>query len=327
MANKKDDAATIAAATDDAAEVESLPPAAKGEGGEAMTDKELGKIQARIELATADFAAMAADSGQFKITWRGSPNYWVGRNTQKAVAICDHIMQASEESADGWFKNVASEVSAHFGVARDGRIYQWVRTENTAWANGILQDPNMAIDWLNHCVSYGINPNLVTISIEHEGYSGKPFTEIQYLATLWLHRYLCNTYDIKPTSNNIVGHNQITAKDRANCPGKAFPWTRLLGDLSDLLAPDYKPPTNNPYPFDPNPNHYTVGEGILAEMTARKEVANGKEEWYTPKPGQEGLLDRSFCWSTNSTQYEAFQTEKGWDIRVFPITGQAKNKA
>jgi N-acetyl-anhydromuramyl-L-alanine amidase AmpD len=38
-------------------------------------------------------------------------------------------MQSSIESADSWFKNVASEVSAHFGVAKDGRVYQWVKVK------------------------------------------------------------------------------------------------------------------------------------------------------------------------------------------------------
>jgi N-acetylmuramoyl-L-alanine amidase len=75
-------------------------------------------------------------------TWHGSPNYWTGRNGQKVIAIVDHIMQATMESADSWFLNPASEVSAHFGVARDGRVYQWVRLSNSAWANGIMNKPD-----------------------------------------------------------------------------------------------------------------------------------------------------------------------------------------
>jgi hypothetical protein len=167
----------------------------------------------------------------YQLIWRGSPNYWAGRKGQSIVAICDHIMQSSIESADSWFKNSASEVSAHFGVARDGRIYQWVRTENTAWANGIVNRANTGIGWLADAIRRGLNPNYLTLSIEHEGLSGQAFPETQYQATLWLHRHLVDGYGVTPDRQHIIGHNQIDSVSRANCPGSAFPWDRLFNDL------------------------------------------------------------------------------------------------
>jgi N-acetyl-anhydromuramyl-L-alanine amidase AmpD len=80
--------------------------------------------------------------GAYKIEWKGSPNFWSGRDGQTAIAICDHIMQGNMDSTNGWFKNRRSDASSHFGVGRDGRIWQWVRVEDIAWANGIMQGPD-----------------------------------------------------------------------------------------------------------------------------------------------------------------------------------------
>jgi N-acetyl-anhydromuramyl-L-alanine amidase AmpD len=175
-------------------------------------------------------------SSDFKIVWKGSPNFWSGRDKAAPIAICNHIMDGTMESTDGWFKNRRSDVSSHFGVARDGRIWQWVKVEDTAWANGILQNPDTSIGWLADCVRNKANPNNFTVSIEHEGRSGVPFTEVQYKATLWLQTYLCRTYKIAADTQHIIGHYQITARDRANCPGSAFPWARLRSDLTNALS-------------------------------------------------------------------------------------------
>lgn len=193
---------------------------------------------ASINVATPPNAFVSATSS-YKLIWRGSPNFWSGRSGQKPLAICDHIMQGTLESSDSWFRNRSSQVSAHFGVGKDGRIWQWVHTQDSAWANGILQSPDTTIDWLAECVRNNINPNHCTLSIEHEGYTGVPFPPEQYKATLWLHRHLCVNYNIIPDRKHIIGHYQITAYDRANCPGKAFPWGQLM---KDLAASGIQPP-------------------------------------------------------------------------------------
>ncbi len=177
----------------------------------------------------------------FHIEWKGSPNFWSGRNGQQAIAICDHIMEGSMAASNDWFKNRRADASSHFGVARDGRIWQWVKVEDTAWANGPMQQPDLSIGWLADCFKNEINPNHRTISIEHEGHSGEAFTEKQYQATLWLHRYLCGLYNIQAERQFIIGHYQIMAHDRAHCPGPAFPWARLMSDLSHTTNP-FTPP-------------------------------------------------------------------------------------
>jgi N-acetyl-anhydromuramyl-L-alanine amidase AmpD len=204
--------------------------------------------------ATAYATATATKPDISRIIWKGSPNHWVGRDNETVVAIVDHIMQGTMESTNGWFKNRRSEVSSHFGVAKDGRIWQWVRTPDAAWGNGIPESPDMSLDWLADGLKKMVNPNNLTVSIEHEGNSGDTFTEEQFQSTLWLHKYLITTYNIQPDRKHIIGHYQISARSRANCPGKGFPWQRLMNELSGMPSPVPIPmPVNTPIPSNTNP--------------------------------------------------------------------------
>lgn len=184
---------------------------------------------------------MREGSKDLDIVWKGTngQNFWTGRDGQTAVAIVDHCMskgadgtRATLESCANWFANPKSEVSAHFGVGKDGRVWQFVELGNTAWANGILEQPDLSLPWLAECVSKKLNPNRRTISIEHEGDSYDTMPEAQYRATLALHRFLIGAAGIRADRRHIVGHYQITARQRANCPGKTFPWERLMNDLA-----------------------------------------------------------------------------------------------
>src|SRR4051794_33839670 len=148
--------------------------------------------------ATATATAVASAVDISRIAWKGSPNHWVGRDNNTVVAIVNHIMQGTMESTNGWFKNRRSDVSAHFGVAKDGRIWQWVRVPDAAWGNGIPESPDLSLDWLADGLKRKINPNNLTVSIEHEGNTGDTFTEEQFQSSLWLHKYLITTYRIVP---------------------------------------------------------------------------------------------------------------------------------
>jgi N-acetylmuramoyl-L-alanine amidase len=184
---------------------------------------------------------MSQPESGLNIVWKGTGghNFWTGRDGETPVAIVDHCMsrgadgtRATLESCAAWFANPTSEVSAHFGVGKDGRVWQFVDLQNTAWANGILEQPDMTLPWLAECVSQKINPNRRTISIEHEGDSPDTMPEAQYRSTLALHRWLVATAGITPDRQHIAGHYQITGRQRANCPGPGFPWSRLLRDLA-----------------------------------------------------------------------------------------------
>lgn len=167
---------------------------------------------------------------------------WKGRGGFLPMAIVEHMMQGSLEETWQYFDGTNPEgeypVSAHYGVARDGRVWQFVDEEDTAWANGVLQNPDTAIDWVKEVYEEQVNCNLVTLAVEYEGFSGEPLTEAQYKAALALHRQLLERWDIEPDTQHIIGHDRLDSLERTANPGPAFPWQRLL---DELVHPEVEP--------------------------------------------------------------------------------------
>lgn len=171
--------------------------------------------------------------------WHPSPNHG-GRDGLLVVAIVMHITDGPLSAVLDWFSRLQSRVSSHFTVAKDGSVYQHVALANAAWGAGIdfrlgydYYRSDRSLPWIDRCWRERINPNLVTVHVEHEGRPGDGLTEPQYAASRDLTRWLCREFDITPTGEFIVGHNRISAVQRANCPGPRFPWLRLLDSLTE----------------------------------------------------------------------------------------------
>lgn len=163
---------------------------------------------------------------EYRIEWVGTPNYTAGRGGRIPLAIVNHITAGLYPGTLSWLQNPQSKASAHYLILKNGRILQLVRDEDTAWANGIVNQPNWPL-------YDGTNPNRYTLSIEHEALAGQSLTDSQYQATLWLHRQLIDKWKIPVSKDTIIGHNRIDTINRANDPGPAFPWERLLADLQN----------------------------------------------------------------------------------------------
>lgn len=159
-----------------------------------------------------------------EIQWVPSPNYWSGRKGRRIIAIVNHITAGLMPGTLSWLCNPGARVSAHYLVAKNGRLYQMVKDENTAWHAGIVNKPTWSL-------YDGSNPNYYTIGIEHEALAGQSLTEAQYQATLELHRLLVQKHSITIDNNHIIGHCQLDTVTRQNDPGTGFPWDRLFKDL------------------------------------------------------------------------------------------------
>ena len=166
---------------------------------------------------------------QFNIEWVGTPNQRQGRGGQKPIAIVNaivnHITAGNFPGCLVWMQNpnTPDKGSAHYLITRTGRILQMVLDENTSNHAGAAKKPNWPL-------YKGTNPNRYTIGIEHEGFDGT-LTDIQYQATLWLHRHLIDKWNIVPGYDTIIGHYRIDSVNRPNCPGPKFPWEQLFSDL------------------------------------------------------------------------------------------------
>ncbi|QGU00153.1 Negative regulator of beta-lactamase expression [Candidatus Syntrophocurvum alkaliphilum] len=174
---------------------------------------------------------------EFKIEWVGTPNYRKGRNGRKPIAIVNHITDGLYPGTLHWMQNPNARVSSHYLVTKDGEIFQLVKDEDTAFTNGVVNQPS----WILYD---GTNPNAYTLTIEHEALAGESLTEKQYQATLWLHNKLIDKWEIPVTRDHIIGHYRIDSVNRPNCPGENFSWDRLFNDLKkgedNVSVPEWK---------------------------------------------------------------------------------------
>lgn len=169
-----------------------------------------------------------------------SPNMWPGRMGYSPRYIINHGTAGTAAGTLEWFQNPVSQVSAHYLVTQAGKIYQFVDEDKSAWANGGVTAGHDAI-W-----SSDINPNLITISIEHEkpdNNNATPLTAAQALASFQLQSRICARWKIPArradASGGITGHYSMDPVNKSQCPG-AYPWNGLFEFLSQTHGEDLK---------------------------------------------------------------------------------------
>lgn len=145
-------------------------------------------------------------------------NYWPGRAGHRVRSIVLHVAEGSEAGVTEWFNNPASEVSAHYLVCKDGRVIQYVRDEDSAWANGRLNRPDLSRPIVAEWVNQGINPNRQTLSIETERYYQERLTGPQLASLRVLVQEKARAYGVPLTRDYVLGHNAIDSVDRPRCP-------------------------------------------------------------------------------------------------------------
>jgi N-acetylmuramoyl-L-alanine amidase len=173
------------------------------------------------------------------IIWKGNKNTnSSSREGHIPFVIVNHVSVGTMSSMDSWFTSPDNQVSsAHFGVAKNGSIHQYVSIDRMAWANGIPKS-QFSRATAKVVADRNVNPNLYTVSIEHEGHDGA-LTEPQFQSSVWLHRhirsYIRQTWgkDVPLDSYHVLGHYQINPVQKPNCPGPNFPWKRLYETLAE----------------------------------------------------------------------------------------------
>ncbi len=104
------------------------------------------------------------------------------------------------------------KVSAHFFIERNGRIVQFVSTEDRAWHAGVSSFCGQ-----EDCNHY-------SIGVELEGCDTLPFAKKQYDSLTTLTRNLMKRYPLI-TKERVVSHAEIALpKGRKTDPGPLFNW-------------------------------------------------------------------------------------------------------
>jgi hypothetical protein len=189
--------------------------------------------------------------------WFGSPNFSTGRAGFRPEAIVIHIMQGTLEDTDSWFGATRSSVSAHYGIGRDGEIHQYVAEGDTAWHAGRVNSPSWPM------IKQGVNPNLYTIGIEHEGHTGDAWTTELLETSSSVIAEVATRWGIRIDADHVVSHASIYAP-KSFCPGSGVQLTNLIARARAKVEAG-------------QPTNFVDMPGTVATRTAvnvRKGVAN-----------------------------------------------------
>jgi N-acetyl-anhydromuramyl-L-alanine amidase AmpD len=157
------------------------------------------------------------------LKWKKDSKF--GKNTPKNIII-HHALhnKCTIQDVHRWHLDKGwAGFGYHFFVDKHGAIY---KGRNIEW-NGA------------HCKENGMNENSIGICVEgcYTDYSNmteKNIHPIQYNSLINLVKYLINKYKIK----TVYPHSYF-AKYK-DCPGKYFPFTKLLADITKVEKEEWK---------------------------------------------------------------------------------------
>jgi N-acetylmuramoyl-L-alanine amidase len=141
-----------------------------------------------------------------------SPNHGDRRGAPPDVALLHYTAMPTAEAALERLRDPAAEVSAHWLIAEDGRVWRLVEEARRAWHAGLA-------GWGAVC---DVNSRSIGIELANPG--DAPFPEPQMAA---LERVLGGVLDrwrVRP--ERVLGHACVAPLRKAD-PGPRFDWRRL----------------------------------------------------------------------------------------------------
>ncbi len=134
----------------------------------------------------------------------------VNFNLRKPNYVIIHFTaQDSIQQTLRTFTLARTQVSAHYVVAKDGKVYHMLNDYLRAWQAGISKWGSVTD--MNSC----------SIGIEIDNNGSEPYTDAQVNSLVALLGYLKKAYNIPQA--NFIGHQDI-APARKPDPGPLFPW-------------------------------------------------------------------------------------------------------
>lgn len=145
--------------------------------------------------------------------WHPSPNFGPRRDAQRPeVIVLHYTAMQSAEAALARLCDPAFEVSAHYLIAEDGRLWQMVADLDRAWHAG-------AGTWQGRG---DVNSRAIGIELANDG--AQPFSAPQMACLVHLLHGLTKAHGIALQS--IIAHSDM-APDRKADPGRKFDWRGL----------------------------------------------------------------------------------------------------
>jgi len=148
--------------------------------------------------------------------------------------IIHHTAQKSTEQTLKTFTLPRTQVSAHYVIGRDGKVYQMLHDLLRAWHGGSAKWGNLT----------DINSGSIGIELDNDGFES--FSEAQINSLLGVLEKLKKSHGIPAA--NFIGHSDI-APGRKVDPNINFPWKKLadngFGLWQDSILVDSVPETFN----------------------------------------------------------------------------------
>jgi N-acetyl-anhydromuramyl-L-alanine amidase AmpD len=178
--------------------------------------------------------------------------------TMKPIGVINHVAQGYISTIDAWARDAdANDAMPHFGITRDGEIHQYVDIFSRAYHSGRHRnEPPPTWELLPRKGAGWVNPNYVTVGVEHEGFSAvpsygfdyvydsivKPWPEAMIEASIKVHAWMFEAVNkdreqgagsgscapLEPSTLTIIGHNETSPGSRAHDPGEAWPQQRII---------------------------------------------------------------------------------------------------
>ncbi|MCC6535287.1 MAG: N-acetylmuramoyl-L-alanine amidase [Burkholderiales bacterium] len=180
--------------------------------------------------------------------WVGSPNF---NERRPSYVVLHHTSDGSADEALRTLTDPLREVSAHYLVGRDGRIYQLVDERHRAWHAGRSR-------W---GADADLNSSSIGIELDNDG--DEPFPAAQIGALLGLLADIKARYRLPRA--NFLGHADV-APGRKVDPSARFPW-RVLAQQGFGLWCD------PPYPSAPADFDARVGLQALGYDLGNRDAA------------------------------------------------------
>lgn len=145
--------------------------------------------------------------------WHSSPNFGDRRGAfAPDMVVLHYTAMKSAEAARDWLCTPESEVSCHYVIAEDGRLWQLVREADRAWHAGRGKWGSIS----------DVNSHSIGIELANTGFH--PFPEPQMAVLEAVLAGITARWAIP--AERVVGHSD-TALGRKTDPGTRFDWRRL----------------------------------------------------------------------------------------------------
>ena len=191
------------------------------------------------EIDTLNYGEYAVGTTNFNLR---KPNY----------VVIHHTAQDSVEQTLNTFTLPRTQVSAHYVISKDGKIYHMLNDYFRAWHGGVGM-------W-----GTTTDLNSTSIGIELDNNGSEEFSEAQIQSLLDVLKQLKEKFNIP--AKNFIGHSDI-APSRKVDPNAFFPWKRLADegyglwcDLDEVKELKMESEFFQEFPagFELQPDHHTL---------------------------------------------------------------------